>query len=294
MMAWFVRPVVFMCCLVYCQPDVPERKQEFEKLEKELEMKDKIKEAEEEGMESQYVPLSGPTIDIAMSPNVTAILGASAILNCRIHYVVARVVTWSRSRDKRVLTVGQFTFTNDERYKSLHQKGSEDWILKIHYVQKRDIGAYECQVAIEPPIIHTIWLDVVETTTTILGGPDVFVSAGSSINLTCVVENSIQNNPFIFWYHDNVFIDLSFQEKGFIKNRTISMLLPHGRPKAAKLYLAGPNAECNYKLSNHLTNREELAAISHKNKTASGGAISLLLLTALLVLLPSLYCVPRT
>ena len=65
-----------------------------------------------------------------------------------------------RSRDLHLLTVGRFTYTSDERFKALHQKGSDDWLLKIHYVQKRDEGAYECQVSTTPPISHTIFLKV--------------------------------------------------------------------------------------------------------------------------------------
>lgn len=30
----------------------------------------------------------------------------------------------------------------------LHSEGSDDWILQIKYVQKRDNGTYECQVGV--------------------------------------------------------------------------------------------------------------------------------------------------
>ena len=66
-----------------------------------------------------------------------------------------------RTRDLHLLTVGRFTYTSDDRFKALHQPGSEDWLLKIHYVQHRDAGAYECQVGTTPPISHTVWLGVV-------------------------------------------------------------------------------------------------------------------------------------
>lgn len=65
-----------------------------------------------------------------------------------------------RSRDLHLLTVGRFTYTSDERFKAVHQAGSQDWLLKIFYVQLRDAGQYECQVATTPPMTHSIWLSI--------------------------------------------------------------------------------------------------------------------------------------
>lgn len=39
------------------------------------------------------------------------------------------------------------TYTNDERFQVIHNEGSEQWDLHIKFVQKRDNGTYECQVA---------------------------------------------------------------------------------------------------------------------------------------------------
>lgn len=33
-------------------------------------------------------------------------------------------------------------------FQVLHSEGSDDWILQIKYVQKRDNGTYECQVRV--------------------------------------------------------------------------------------------------------------------------------------------------
>lgn len=70
-------------------------------------------------------------------------------------------VSWMRTRDLHLLTVGRFTYTSDDRFKSIHQTGSDDWLLKIHYAQHRDGGAYECQISTTPPLSKTIWLTVV-------------------------------------------------------------------------------------------------------------------------------------
>ena len=66
-----------------------------------------------------------------------------------------------RTRDLHLLTVGRFTYTSDARFKSIHQPGSEDWLLKIHYAQHRDAGSYECQISTTPPLSTGIWLTVV-------------------------------------------------------------------------------------------------------------------------------------
>lgn len=46
-------------------------------------------------------------------------------------------------------------------------------------------------------------------TATILGGPDLHVDKGSTINLTCAVKYSPEPPGYIFWYHhDEVIINL--------------------------------------------------------------------------------------
>lgn len=42
-----------------------------------------------------------------------------------------------------------------------------------------------------------------EPQTVVLGGPDLYINAGSAINLTCLVRHSPKPTPYIFWYHDD-------------------------------------------------------------------------------------------
>ena len=51
-----------------------------------------LDEAEEEGI-WEYVPLSGPYIDVNYSSNVTAQVQEAAVLNCRILYIVGKTVS---------------------------------------------------------------------------------------------------------------------------------------------------------------------------------------------------------
>lgn len=78
--------------------------------------------------------------------------------------MVARVifqVSWIRKRDLHILTVGILTYTNDQRFQSLHTDGSDEWTLKITSPQTRDSGIYECQVSTEPKISQAFKLSVV-------------------------------------------------------------------------------------------------------------------------------------
>lgn len=52
-------------------------------------------------------------------------------------------MSWIRKRDLHILTVGILTYTNDQRYQSLHADGSEEWTLRITSPQPRDSGIYE-------------------------------------------------------------------------------------------------------------------------------------------------------
>lgn len=73
----------------------------------------------------------------------------------------ASQVSWIRKRDLHILTVGILTYTNDQRYQSLHSDGSDEWTLRITSPQPRDSGIYECQVSTEPKISLAFRLSVI-------------------------------------------------------------------------------------------------------------------------------------
>lgn len=70
-------------------------------------------------------------------------------------------VSWIRKRDLHILTVGILTYTNDQRFQSLHSDGTDEWTLKVSSPQRRDSGTYECQVSTEPKISQAFKLNVV-------------------------------------------------------------------------------------------------------------------------------------
>ncbi|XP_071552081.1 opioid-binding protein/cell adhesion molecule homolog isoform X2 [Panulirus ornatus] len=246
----------------------------------------------------KYIPLSGPSIDHSNSKNVTAQLGKTAVLNCRIQYLGGKTVSWMRSRDLHLLTVGRFTYTSDDRFKSVHQPGSEDWLLKIHYAQHRDAGAYECQISTTPPMSKVVWLTVVETK--VLGGPDLYINSGSTINLTCVVKHSPEPPPYIFWYHESELLFYDSPRGG------ITVVTEHGLTSTSRLliqkatvsdagrYTCRPANADPHHIMVHIIPNEHPAAIHHKNGTSAGvsshhcphsGSSLLLLLLAIVVVI---------
>ncbi|CAB0036194.1 unnamed protein product [Trichogramma brassicae] len=116
--------------------------------------------------ESSSSRSSGPYFDKSASKNVTALLGKTTYLNCRVKNLGNKTVSWVRHRDIHLLTIGRYTYTNDQRFRAIHHVHSDDWVLQIKYPQHRDSGIYECQVSTTPHTSHFIHLNVVAQTHT--------------------------------------------------------------------------------------------------------------------------------
>jgi len=136
------------------------------------------------------------------------------------------------------------------------------WQLRIKNVTHRDGGYYECQVSTTPPIGHKIQLSVVEPEVLILGGPDLFINAGSFINLTCVANNLPGLPLDVDWFHEKQKVSFSgprggvssIVEKGPV---TVSQLLVQSaRVSDSGLYMCQPT----YPASRHRHNMEQLRA----------------------------------
>ncbi|XP_013137586.1 PREDICTED: hemicentin-2-like [Papilio polytes] len=135
---------------------------------------------------------------------VIAPVGGVAFLHCPVRNLGERGVSWVRRRDWHILSSGLLLYTNDERFQVLHGDGSDDWILQIKYVQKRDNGTYECQVASGGggTLSRRVELRVLVPEAFILGAEEYHVDAGSAITLVCIIENSPAPPQYVFWYHN--------------------------------------------------------------------------------------------
>ncbi|XP_059614665.1 lachesin-like isoform X2 [Phlebotomus argentipes] len=148
-----------------------------------------------------------PYFDPMTLSNVTALVGKSAYLNCRVRNLGNKTVSWIRQRDIHILTVGSYVYTTDQRFQTVYHRESDDWTLQIKWVQKRDAGVYECQISTQPILSYFVYLNVVVPTATILGAPDLHVEKGSTINLTCSIKYSADPPAYIFWFHHDEVIN---------------------------------------------------------------------------------------
>ncbi|CAO1439875.1 unnamed protein product, partial [Diamesa tonsa] len=101
--------------------------------------------------------------DPVIPTNVTALVGKSAYLSCRVKNLGNKTVSWIRHRDLHILTVGTYTYTTDQRFTTTHHKETDEWTLQIKFAQKRDDGVYECQISTQPIKSYSVRLNLVVT-----------------------------------------------------------------------------------------------------------------------------------
>ncbi|XP_044006333.1 uncharacterized protein LOC122851273 isoform X2 [Aphidius gifuensis] len=245
------------------------------------------------GQNPDGTPKTGPYFDLAASKNVTALLGKTTYLNCRVKNLgnktsVALQVSWVRHRDIHLLTIGRYTYTSDQRFRAVHNVHSDDWTLQIKFPQLRDSGIYECQVSTTPHMSHFVHLSVVEPTTEILGGPDLYIDHGSTINLTCIVLNSPEPPAYIFWNHNDAIISYDsgrggvsvMTEKG--ETTTSFLLVQHAMPSDSGQYTCNPSNAQPKSITVHVLN-EYPAAMQHGGQAKQPRLYSLLLCLCLLL-----------
>ena len=85
-----------------------------------------------------------------------------------IYTCIFAQVTWIRHRDVHILTVGEYTYTTDQRFLARHNQNTDEWTLVIKYVQERDAGIYECQIPSRIPRSYPINLNIVGKCTKLL------------------------------------------------------------------------------------------------------------------------------
>ncbi|XP_071643609.1 opioid-binding protein/cell adhesion molecule homolog isoform X1 [Temnothorax longispinosus] len=203
-------------------------------------------------------PFSQPYFDNTTKRETTTTVGQSAYLHCRVRNLGDRAVSWIRQRDLHILTVGILTYTNDQRFQSLHSDGSDEWTLKISSPQVRDSGIYECQVSTEPKISQAFNLSVVVSKAKINGNSELYIKSGSDINLTCIVLQTPEPPSFIYWYKgDNV---INYSQRGGIsvvtekQTRTSRLLISRALPADSGNYTCAPSTAESASVLVHVLN----------------------------------------
>ncbi|XP_037925106.1 basement membrane-specific heparan sulfate proteoglycan core protein-like [Hermetia illucens] len=224
-------------------------------------------------------PYSQPYFDNSTRREITATVGQAALLHCRVRNLGDRAVSWIRKRDLHILTVGILTYTNDQRFQSLHTEGSDEWTLRISSPQPRDTGTYECQVSTEPKISQAFRLHVVVSRAKILGNSELFIKSGSDINLTCLAMQSPIPPSFIYWYKGKRV--MNYSQRGGInviterQTRTSKLLIAKASPADSGNYTCSPSSSDSASVVVHVINGEHPAAMQHGNSSANSISSSL-------------------
>ncbi|KAK8385920.1 hypothetical protein O3P69_010581 [Scylla paramamosain] len=235
-----------------------------------------------------------PIFDEAAPRNVSELTGNAAYLHCIVHNLGNRSVSWMRQRDLRIMTVGRYTYTTDQRFEVIHSPGSKDWILKIKYAQVRDSGNYECQVSTKPVKSYAVRLTVFAAPqAAIIGSPDMHVDMGSTINLTCVISHTPEPPDYIKWTHNGQPLQYDSPRGGITvvteRGNTTSgyLLIQDAKESDTGNYTCAPSNTAASTLRVHVLNGETPAAMQH-NGTAlppsQHPALCALLLLLLLLL----------
>lgn len=250
-----------------------------------------------EFLQDSPTPGTGPYFDTTVSSNVTGLVGKTVHLVCKVKNLGNRTVSWVRHRDIHLLTVGRYTYTSDQRFEAMHSPHTEEWTLRIRYAQRKDSGIYECQISTTPPVGHFVYLTVVEPVTEIVGGADLFINKGSTINLTCIVRYAPEPPPAMTWSHNRETINFDsprggislVTEKGVLT--TSRLLVQKAIPSDSGLYQCLPSNANPASIRVHILN-EHPAAMHHGSASTLSLGHSLLLLllsiTSLFHICPSI------
>ncbi|XP_052742447.1 lachesin-like [Bicyclus anynana] len=238
----------------------------------------------------RYVGLyTGPYFDPAAPNNLTAQLGTHAYLPCKVRQLSNKSVSWIRRRDAHILTVDRFTFIADERFQAFLVEATDTWTLQVKYVQARDAGVYECQVGTEPKMSHFVQLNVVVPKIEIVGEADLYVKAGSTVSLKCVITQALEEPAYIFWYHndervlnyDRSLVEIRMERRA--PDTTVGNLIIYNpRREDSGNYSCSPSNLDSASVVLHVLSGEQPAAMQHGNVAAAPRAAPALL-AALLV-----------
>ena len=138
--------------------------------------------------------------------NLTAMVGATVVLPCRVTHLGSASLSWVRLAGSNpeashltVLSSGTTLFSSSPRLALLHHEGSPDWTLQITGVILRDGGMYECQVNTQlftlsqrlfqvntdPKMSRVVNLAVVEGSGTVGPGPALALQVAANNCFLC-------------------------------------------------------------------------------------------------------------
>jgi len=164
---------------------------------------------------------------------VVTSVGQTVYLYCGVKNS-ERAVSWIRSRDLSILTIGMVRYTRDPRFTAIHGHNMDNWGLKIVDPNLEDSGLYECQISYhddtEKKLKMPFTLKVLESRAHIVGSHDLYMKEASQVELSCRIEDSPGPPAYIYWYKGDKVINYSSMEGIEVslsteKNNAISTLI---------------------------------------------------------------------
>jgi len=83
---------------------------------------------------------SGPNFDTDLPQDVSGVVGQTAYLTCRVFDRTNKTISWIRHADLHILTVGRYTYTADNRYQSIYNPTTDEWILQVTQNRVKEPG----------------------------------------------------------------------------------------------------------------------------------------------------------
>ena len=96
------------------------------------------------------LPSSPPTFLSPEETNMTAVVGSTVVLACRVTSLGTSSVSWLRLPQLTVLSSGSQVFSSSPRVSVIHSEESPDYNLQISSVTGSDSGQYHCQLNTRP------------------------------------------------------------------------------------------------------------------------------------------------
>ena len=158
--------------------------------------------------------------------NVTAQLGLTTYLHCKVNNLNGKTVSWLKRHGDtpHLLTFGLTTYSSDSRFQIFHEQPN-DWKLQIQFPQLSDQGVYECMVSSNPPLVKRSRLTVIVPEIEIVDDRDKktaekYYKGGSTIELKCIVRQIVGEPPeYILWHHEDRMLNYD-TERGGISVKT--------------------------------------------------------------------------
>nr|XP_033328779.1 uncharacterized protein LOC117221719 [Megalopta genalis] len=214
--------------------------------------------------------------------NVTARIGSTMLLDCRIGMLGDKEVAWLQQHSEdsfRLLTVGRNTYSVDQRI-SLNFRYPSNWRLQIRYASPRDSGLYKCQITTHPPMVKKINVVVTAPELTITDDSGRVVpkerhlKAGSALKLRCEVRDVLESlKETVIWTRGDETLTDDVSE-----NRTTevsvgkevlvivsTLIVERASPRHAGNYSCVVPGKVNTTIAVHVLNGELPAAVHDGN-----------------------------